>query len=74
MEEKAEDAAQEESDSDTVSFYGDIRARRIQLWNICNERFGNNAAACFQDNLRLLMKEGITISGNVFHHIAVANR
>lgn len=71
---EAEDAAQEASDSDTVSFYGDIHARRIQLWRICNERFTNSPAACFQDNIRLLMRQGIEISGNVFHRTNVADR
>lgn len=67
-EQEAADAAEEASDADTVSFYGDLRARRIQLWNICKERFEDNAAACYQDNLRLLFAEELTIGGNVYHH------
>ncbi len=67
-EQEAEDAAQEALDSDTVSFYDDIRARRIRLWDICNERFPSKPAACYQDNIRLLLMQDVEISGHVYPH------
>ncbi len=65
---EVEEVAEE---ADVVNFYGDFRERRIQLWDICQERFENNAAACYQDNLRLLQENQISIRGNVNHHVTV---
>lgn len=71
-ESEAEEAQQEAEDDAVVNFYGDFRERRIQLWDICQERFSVNPAACYQDNIRLLGESQITISGNVNHRVSTS--
>jgi len=59
-------AAADEENSDWI--YADAHLRANILWDECKRLFVKNPAACYQDNLRLLGLNTLSIYGNVYHH------